>query len=157
MSHKRVYPWVLADVPWSEWQEFTRGRHLGLPLLSWGIAPRDKLATRRQLAALGLRPGGQEPVAYLYFRCRKACRMVFAELFLIAAAKPKRTATPAQHTALAKANLARRICGTCGRDAGYIVPREHRLCHACWLCTEEGRAYVSAPAGHDGCAAEVAA
>jgi hypothetical protein len=72
--------------------------------------------------------------------------MVFAELFLITAAKPKRTATPAQHTAIAKANLARRICGTCGRDAGYIVPREHRLCHACWLLTDDGRTYTQVAA-----------
>jgi hypothetical protein len=153
---RRQYPYVWAPVPWSECEELTRGRHLGLPLFSWNLAPRSVLATRRQLAAMGLRPGGQEPVAYLYFRCRKACRMVFAELFLITSAKPKRTATPAQHTAIAKANLARRICGECGRDAGYIVPREHGLCHACWLRTEEGRAYASPPAGHDGCA-EVAA
>ncbi|MFL6144337.1 MAG: RRQRL motif-containing zinc-binding protein [Labedaea sp.] len=147
---------MLADVPWSPCQEFTRGRHYGLPLLSWGIAPRDKLATRRQLRAMGLRPGGQEPVAYLYFRCRTACTMVVAELFLITAAMPKRIATPAQHTAIAKANLARRICGQCGRDAGYIVPRGHGLCHACWLCTDEGRVYASDPAGPDG-SAEVAA
>lgn len=134
----RRYPWVLADVPWSSCQEFTRGRHNGVPLLSWAIAPRDKLATRRQLRAQGLRPGGQDPVAYLYFRCRRANRMVFAELFLITLAKPKRTATPAQQTAIAKANLARRICGRCGRDAGYVVPREHGLCHRCWLLTEYG-------------------
>jgi hypothetical protein len=69
--------------------------------------------------------------------------MVFAELYLIATAKPKRTATPAQHTAIAKANLARRICRSCGRDAGYIVPRDHRLCHACWLLTDDGRAYTT--------------
>jgi len=138
MSHKRVYPWVLADVPWSEWQEYTRGRHLGLPLLSWGIASKDKLATRRQLRALGLRPGGHEPVAYLYFRCRAANRMVFAELFMIARAVPKRTATTAQHTALAKANLARRICKSCGRDAFYVLPREHGQCHTCWHLAEYG-------------------
>lgn len=136
---KRQYPYVWATVPWSQCQELTRGRHNGVALLSWNLAPRDKLATRRQLRAMGLRPGGQDPVAYLYFRCRKARTMVFAELFLISGAKPKRAATPAQHTAIAKANLARRICGTCGRDAGYIVPREHGLCHRCWLLAEYGR------------------
>lgn len=141
---RRSRPVVWADVPWSDSQEITRGRHYGLPLLAWGDAPRTKLATRRQLAALGLRPGGQEPVAYLRFRCRRACTVVFAELFLISGAKPKRTATPAQQTAIAKANLARRICGRCGRDAGYIVPREHRLCDACWLLTE-GRSAVAEP------------
>jgi hypothetical protein len=130
---RRQYPWVLADVAWSECQEFTRGTHQGLPLLSWGLAPAEKLATRRQLRKLGLRPNGQEPVAYLYFRYRAAHKKVFAELFLIAGAAPKRTATPAQQTALAKANLARRICAECGKDAFYVTPREWgRRCETCW-------------------------
>lgn len=131
---RRQYPWVLADVPWSQWQEYTRGKHLGLPLLSWGSAPSHLLATRRQLTALGLRPNGQEPVAYMYFRCRRALKLVFAELFLISGAAPKRTATPAQHTAIAKANLARRICRDCGRDRGYIPVLEWgKRCEPCWL------------------------
>jgi hypothetical protein len=135
---RRQYPWVLAHVPWSLDREWTRGTHYGLPLLSWGLAPRDVLATRRQLAALGLRPNGQEPVAYLYFRCRRALKIVFAELFLISGAAPKRTATPAQHTALAKANLARRICRSCGRDPFYIPPREWGgRCEQCWLTSPE--------------------
>ena len=123
----------LADVPWSQSQEFTRGTHLGLPLLSWNTAPKHLLATRRQLAAMGLRPNGQEPVAYLYFRCRRALKLVFAELFLIAGAAPKRTATPAQHTAIAKANLARRICRSCGRDTGFVPPADWgKRCEPCW-------------------------
>jgi hypothetical protein len=130
---RRQYPWVLADVPWSACQEFTRGTHDGLPLLSWNTAPKHLLATRRQLAAMGLRPNGQEPVAYLYFRCRRALKLVFAELFLISGAAPKRTATPAQQTAIAKANLARRICRDCGRDRGYIPVREWgKRCEPCW-------------------------
>ncbi|WP_018683679.1 RRQRL motif-containing zinc-binding protein [Actinokineospora enzanensis] len=133
----RRYPWVLATVPWSQSQEYTRGTHQGLPLLSWGIAPRGVLATRRQLRGMGKRPAGQEPVAYLYFRCRRACKQVFAELFLVSRAAPHRPATPAQHTAIAKANLARRLCRTCGRDAGYVVPLETRQCTPCWLATAE--------------------
>jgi hypothetical protein len=130
---RRQYPWVLATVPWSPCQEFTRGTHLGLPLLSWGLAPSHLLATRRQLAALGLRPNGQEPVAYLYFRCRRALKIVFAELFLISGAAPKRSATPAQHRAIAKANLARRLCRDCGRDAFYILPTDWgKRCERCW-------------------------
>jgi hypothetical protein len=134
----RQYPWVLADVAWSPCREYTRGTHWGLPLLSWGLAPTDKLATRRQLAAMGLRPNGQEPVAYMYFRYRPAHRQVLAELFLISGAAPKRTATPAQRTALAKANLARRICRECGRDAFYVTPREWgRRCESCWaICSD---------------------
>jgi hypothetical protein len=131
-------PWVLADVSWSESPELTRGTHLGLPLLSWGNAPRTTLATRRQLRQLGLRPNGQEPVAYLTFRFRDAHTRVFAELFLISGAAPKRTATPAQLAALGKANRARRICQSCGTDAGYPVPREHGKCHTCWHIAEYG-------------------
>jgi hypothetical protein len=134
----RQFPWVLADVPWSQDKEFTRGTHYGLPLLSWNTAPRHLLATRRQLTSMGLRPNGQEPVAYLYFRFRPAYRQVFAELFLISGAAPHRLATPAQHTAIAKANLARRICRTCGRDSGYVPPLEWgKRCEPCWLaCTD---------------------
>ncbi|GAA2980516.1 hypothetical protein LV75_000657 [Actinokineospora diospyrosa] len=132
----RQYPWVLASVPWSDATAFTRGTHLGLPLVSWGIAPRDLVATRRQLRAMGLRPNGQEPVAYLYFYCRRAGKKVFAELFLISKSAPHRPATPAQHTAIAKANLAKRICRTCGRDAGYVVPLETRQCTDCWLAEQ---------------------
>lgn len=131
---RRQFPWVLADVPWSPDPEFTRGTRYGLPLLSWNTAPRDKLATRRQLRALGLRPNGQEPVAYLYFRCRRALKIVFAELFLISGAAPHRPASPAKRTALAKANLARRICRDCGRDSGYVPPLDWgKRCEPCWL------------------------
>lgn len=134
----RRYPWVLMTVAWSDSPEWTRGKHDGLPLLSWGNAPREVLATRRQLRGMGLRPNGQEPVAYLYFRCRHALKVVFAELFLISGAAPKRTATPAQHTALAKANLARRICRSCGRDPMYVPPAEWRKrCEPCWQVCDE--------------------
>ncbi len=40
----------------------------GLPEYDWGTAPTDQLATRRQLRAARLRPGGHGPVAIL--RCR---------------------------------------------------------------------------------------
>lgn len=142
---KRQYPYVWAEVAWSESRELTRGSYCGLPLLSWGLAPRDVLATRRQLTALGLRPNGQEPVAYLYFRYRPAYRLVFAELFLISGAAPKRTATPAQHTALAKANLARRICRACGKDRFYVPPAEWgRRCEPCWLACPDNPAAQNA-------------
>jgi len=131
---------ILRPVSWSESQEWIRGYRHGLPVLSYGDAPRKVLATRRQLRAMQLRPNGQEPVAYLAFRhdTGHGHVAVFAELFLIALAAPKRTATPAQHTALAKANLARRICPTCGRDVMYVIPRELGECHTCWHIREHG-------------------
>ncbi|WP_199440754.1 RRQRL motif-containing zinc-binding protein [Umezawaea beigongshangensis] len=130
---RRQYPWVMADVPWSDAQQFTRGTHLGLPLLSWGIAPRHLLATRRQLRAMNRRPGGHGPVALLYLRHNASKRKVFANLYLIAESVPCLPMTPAKWTALAKANLARRICGTCGKDVGYVVPTSTGLC---WPCFE---------------------
>lgn len=128
---KRQFPWQLQEVPWSQWQEYTRGTHDGIVLLSWGIGPRDKLATRRQLRAAGLRPGGQDPAALLYFRHRPSCSQVLAELFLIERAKPVRPMTPARQAALDKALAARRTCRECGDDAGVELPRVHRTCEPC--------------------------
>lgn len=127
----RKYPWDLREVPWSDQPEFTRGHHEGVALLSWNIAPRDKLATRRQLRAMGLRPGGQDPAALLYFRHRASSRQVLAELFLIERAKPVRPMTPAKRTALAKAMAARRTCRQCDEDAGTELPRDYRVCDPC--------------------------
>lgn len=130
MGH-RQHPWDLRPVPWSDCAEFTRGTRDGVILLSYGIAPRDKLATRRQLRAMGLRPGGQDPVALLYFRYRPAHKHVFAELFLIERAKSIRPMTDAKQRALAKAMAARRTCRQCGEIALAELPRAHRLCEPC--------------------------
>ncbi len=127
----RQYPWQLRPVPWSQWQEYTRGTRDGIVLLSWGIGPRDKLATRRQLRAMGLRPGGQDPAALLYFRHRASYRQVLAELFLIERAKPVRPMTPARRVALDKALAARRTCRECGTDTQTELPRAHRTCEPC--------------------------
>ncbi|MCR3746655.1 RRQRL motif-containing zinc-binding protein [Lentzea californiensis] len=131
----RQYPWVLATVPWSGAQQYTRGIHDGLPLLSHGCAPRDVLATRRQLRTLGLRPGGQDPVAVLYGRHNASKATWFASLYLISRALPVRPMTPAKWTALAKANLARRICRTCGKDPLYVLPTSTRQCWPCFELT----------------------
>ncbi|MEV5718479.1 RRQRL motif-containing zinc-binding protein [Amycolatopsis mediterranei] len=127
----RRYPWVLAAVPWSKDLEFTRGRWCGKPLLSHNTAPRHLLATRRQLRAENMRPGGQDPVAFLYFRCTKAAKTVYANLYLIAEAKPVRPMTPARAAALAKAMAARRTCRECGETGWAELPRAHRTCEAC--------------------------
>jgi hypothetical protein len=127
----RRFPWVLTSVPWSPDTEFTRGTWHGRPLLSYGIERLGVLATRRQLRAMGKRPGGQDPVAHLYFRCRRAGKLVFADLYLIEKAKPVRPMTPARQAALDKAMAARRTCRECG-DTGYAeLPKAHRTCEAC--------------------------
>lgn len=132
---RRQFPWVLTPVPWSDAPQFTRGKKDGLPLLSHGCAPRDKLATRRQLRAMDLRPGGQDPVAVLYGRHNQSKTQWFANLYLITRAKPVRPMTPAKWTALARANLARRICRTCGRDPLYVLPTSTRQCWPCFELT----------------------
>lgn len=127
----RQFPWVLTAVSWSTQTEFTRGTWHGKPLLSHGIADRAVLATTRQLRTMGKRPGGQDPVAFLYFRCRKAGKLVFANLYLIDAAKPVRPMTPARQAALDKAMAARRTCREC-RETGYAeLPKAHRTCEPC--------------------------
>lgn len=127
----RTFPWQLRTVPWSDSPQFTRGTWDGLPLLSWGSAPENTLATRRQLRAAGLRPGGQDPVALLYFRHLPACTTVLAELFQIEHAKPVRPMTPAKQAALNRALTARRTCRACGETGPGELPRPERVCEPC--------------------------
>lgn len=132
----KTFPWVLAMVPWADGQQWTRGKHEGLPLLSYGCAPRDKLATYRQLRAMGLRPNGFDPVAVLYGRHNESGKTWFASLYLIANAAPVRPMTPAKYAALAKANFARRLCPVCGHDRLYVVPTSTRQCWECFVANE---------------------
>ncbi|MEU8468255.1 RRQRL motif-containing zinc-binding protein [Streptomyces sp. NPDC029006] len=101
----------------------------GIPTYRWRLAP-DGLATRRQLRALGLRPGGQDVVAQLE-RPRRRRGPLVAYLYEVGKAKPVRPMTPAKCAALAKANTARRVCPECGRDAGYVIPAELGMCTPC--------------------------
>lgn len=131
----KTYPWVQASVPWADSPQWTRGVHDGLPLLSYGCADRSKLATFRQLRAMGLRPNGNDPVAVLYVRHNASKKVSFASLYLIETAASVRPMTPAKWAALAKANLARRICRTCGKDPLYVLPTSTRQCWTCWTAT----------------------
>lgn len=79
------------------------GSQYGLPTYPWKWAPKH-LKTRRQLTALGLRPGGQAPVAKILWR--KGGRVAY--LYDITRALPKRTPTHKQLAALTKARRARR-------------------------------------------------
>ena len=104
------------------------GQIYGIPTYPWRCAP-EGLSTRRQLAASGLRPGGQEPVAQVMWWRRR--RDAVAYLYTVAAAKPKRTPTPAQLVAVGLALAARRTCQACRRDAGYVLPRRLGICLGC--------------------------
>ncbi|MDF3288484.1 RRQRL motif-containing zinc-binding protein [Streptomyces silvisoli] len=106
------------------------GARWGIPTFPWRLAP-DGYATRRQLRARGLRPGGQ-PVAAQVMRVNRRCGGTqVAFLYEIKRAKPVRPMTSRKWGALALAMLARRTCPACGRDAGYVIPTSIGTCVAC--------------------------
>ncbi|MFI0789524.1 RRQRL motif-containing zinc-binding protein [Streptomyces lydicus] len=100
-----------------------------LPVYRWRLAP-DGYATRRQLRALGLRPGGQDVAAQIE-RPRRRRGPLVAYLYRVDLAKPVRPMTPRRWVALGKANAARRICPECRTDAGYVIPRSLGMCVTC--------------------------
>ncbi|MFF6977390.1 RRQRL motif-containing zinc-binding protein [Streptomyces sp. NPDC008343] len=100
-----------------------------LPVFRWHLAP-DGYATRRQLRARGLLPGGQGVAAQLE-RPRRRRGPLVAYLYRIDCAKPVRPMTPARWAALAKANAARRRCPACRCDAGYVIPTSLGTCTPC--------------------------
>jgi hypothetical protein len=100
-----------------------------LPVFRWRLAP-DGYATRRQLRARGLRPGGQGVAAQLE-RPRRRREPLVAYLYRVDLAKPVRPMTPGRWAALAKANAARRVCPQCGTDAGYVIPASLGTCVPC--------------------------
>ena len=106
-----------------------------LPVYRWRLAP-DGLATRRQLRALGLRPGGQDVAAQVE-RPRRRREPLVAYLYRVEQAKPVRPMTPAKRAALAKANTARRVCPECRRDAGYVIPPSLGMCTPCAFPEEQ--------------------
>ncbi|MGY4960285.1 RRQRL motif-containing zinc-binding protein [Streptomyces sp. 900105245] len=108
-----------------------------VPVYRWRLAP-DGLATRRQLRALGLRPGGQDVAAQVE-RPRRRRGPLVAYLYVIDLATPVRPMTPAKWASLARANAARRRCPECRRDAGYVIPASLGMCTAC-AYSEEQRA-----------------
>ena len=105
------------------------GDRFGLPTYPWRMAP-DDLLTRRQLRRCGLRPGGQPVAAQILWRSRRS-GVRAAYLYRACLAKPVRPMTPARTAALAAANLARRTCPTCQRDAGYVLPAHLGTCLPC--------------------------
>ncbi|GAA3753970.1 RRQRL motif-containing zinc-binding protein [Streptomyces tremellae] len=100
-----------------------------LPVYGWRQASRAYLATRRQLRAMGLRPGGQEPVARL--ECRGGTK--WAWLYRIDLALPKRTPTLAQEAALDRAMAARQTCPQCMRRYFHCLPlKRYGMCLECY-------------------------
>ncbi|MFD3637548.1 RRQRL motif-containing zinc-binding protein [Streptomyces sp. NPDC058664] len=78
----------------------------GIKTYKWRSAPAH-LRTRRQLAAEGLRPAGQDIAGRIPFR--RHGRELVAHLFDVEKAAPKRTPTAAQLAALEKATRAHQL------------------------------------------------
>lgn len=78
-----------------------------IPVYDWRCAP-SHLRTRRQLAAQGLRPNGQD-IAGKVQRPRRSREPLTAYLYDVNLAAAKREATPAQLAALAKATRERQL------------------------------------------------
>jgi len=100
-----------------------------LPVYRWRLAP-DGYATRRQLRAQALRPGGLAVAAQLE-RPRRRRGPLVAYLYRVDLALPVRPMTPGRWAALAAANAARRTCPACRRDAGYVIPAALGMCVPC--------------------------
>ncbi|MGW7316128.1 RRQRL motif-containing zinc-binding protein [Streptomyces sp. NPDC054865] len=99
-------------------------------------------ATKRQLRAMGLRPGGQEPVAEVETRGPKK-----GLLYEIAKAMPVRPMTLAKEFALDKAMAARQTCGTCRRRYFFVLPTSLASCLECHDGTPADPAsYIAPPA-----------
>jgi hypothetical protein len=113
------------------------GTTYGVPTYPWKFAP-DGYATRRQLRALGLRPGGQDIAAQVMRRSRRrASGVSVAYLYRIDQAKPVRPMTSRKWGALALAMLARRTCPQCRTDAGYVIPTSLGMCVLCADANEQ--------------------
>ncbi|MFE0514828.1 RRQRL motif-containing zinc-binding protein [Streptomyces sp. NPDC058964] len=106
------------------------GARYGVPTYPWRLAP-DGFATRRQLRARGLRPGGQ-PIAAQVMRFNRRTRTPrVAFLYREDLALPVRPMTSRKWGALALAMLARRTCPKCQVTYSYCMPRSLGMCVLC--------------------------
>ena len=103
-------------------------RHSGTPTYWWRGAP-DGYATRRQLRARGLCPGGQPIAAQVLWAGVGGTRVAY--LYRLDLARPKRTPSAAQLRALGAAMRARRTCPNCRRVRPYCIPRSLGECLSC--------------------------
>ncbi|MFE7757631.1 RRQRL motif-containing zinc-binding protein [Streptomyces sp. NPDC057429] len=140
---------VVVDV-----DPYATGSSSTIQTFDWQASP-DGLATRRQLRALGLRPGGHDPVAQL--RCR-ACRTRpartctrMAYLYRIDFALPLRPMTLAKEAALDRAMAKRSTCPKCRRRFHFCLPL--RTIGSCLECHDgtpaDPTSYTATPAAHD--------
>ncbi|MEV5782232.1 RRQRL motif-containing zinc-binding protein [Streptomyces sp. NPDC052287] len=114
------------------------GARYGIPTYPWRMAP-DGYATRRQLRARGLRPGGQPIAAQVMVTNRRVNTPRVAYLYREDLAKPVRPMTSRKWGALALAMLARRTCPRCQITYSYCLSTRHGICGLC-ISAEEQRA-----------------
>ncbi len=110
------------------------GSRYGLPTWPWQCAP-PGYATRRQLRAKGLCPGGRPPAGQILWHGIGGDRRAY--LYRLDTARPKRTATPAVLAALAAAMTARRTCPTCRTVRPYCIARSLGECVPCAFPDQE--------------------
>ncbi|MFC7612443.1 RRQRL motif-containing zinc-binding protein [Actinokineospora soli] len=99
----------------------------GVPTFGFRSAP-PGLATRRQLRARGLCPGGRDWVAQVRWRGGRR----WAALYLVDQAVESPGATTAQLISLWKAQRVLRTCTECGLLAPYRLPKFNG--RRCWPC-----------------------
>jgi len=106
------------------------GTRYGVPTYPWKLAP-DGFATRRQLRARGLRPGGQPIAAQVMRFNRHTGTPRVAYLYREDLALPVRPMTSRKWGALALAMLARQTCPSCQVTYSYCISRRYGLCGLC--------------------------
>jgi hypothetical protein len=105
-------------------------RHNGFPTYGWQCAP-SHLVTRRQLAKLGLRPGGSPVVAQMLWYCGRKQPAV-AYLYDTTRCKPKRPMTEGRRRTIDAMIRVRSTCRRCLTVAEYCLPQKlGRLCLDC--------------------------
>jgi hypothetical protein len=120
--HPAVSRWITL---WNGKQALGWDLH-GTPVFKFKWAP-GGLATRRQLRAMRMCPGGHEPYALLVWRGGKR----WAWLYRLDLARPSRVPSPAQLNALDKAMAARKTCGQCRQVTDYCIPTSDGRCLDC--------------------------
>lgn len=103
-----------------------------IPIYPWFDQAPDHLKTKRQLAEVGLRPGGPV-VARVVWRRGQRC----ADLYDATVAVTKRTPTVAQRAALAKAHQARCTCPVCGTVFRFVLGPRWIPERDCVTCQEQ--------------------
>ncbi|WP_304941229.1 RRQRL motif-containing zinc-binding protein [Streptacidiphilus neutrinimicus] len=108
-------------------------QHDGIPTWRRKLGPdKTEMATRRDLRAMGLRPGGQPVCGQLVWRSKLSRgEEVFAYLYRVDLAKPVRPMTPAKQAALDRAMAARRTCPRCKVQKEACISKKLGCCVDC--------------------------